>query len=178
MIRVGDKIRILEHCAEGAQVEVGDVLTVAYTCPEDGVFEADDWEFSLCLEGRTWEKVNQGNTITSKDYLAAWEKVRAGTRPGQEFTKHDLGKDQWSLVPWEVFAPTVKVLTQGAEKYSKHNWQLCEDTDRYKDALFRHLMAYMSGEKTDEESGQPHLNHVICNCLFLAWFDKQEEKDK
>ena len=38
---------------------------------------------------------------------------------------------------------------------------------RYRDALYRHWLAYLSGEIYDAESGLPHLWHLACNAAFL-----------
>ena len=62
----------------------------------------------------------------------------------------------------------------GAAKYSEGNWKGVEPV-RYKDAAMRHLVAYMNGEKNDEESGLPHLAHLACCVLFLLWQEKRSE---
>jgi len=95
-----------------------------------------------------------------------------------EFIKKDSGKLKWSLMPFEELKDVVRVLMHGAEKYSPDNWKKCDDTTRYKDALMRHVIAYVSGEKTDEEFGLSHLAHAVCNCLFLMWFDKNKKEEK
>lgn len=92
------------------------------------------------------------------------------------FTKNDSGKLQWSLLPFEQLKDVVKVLMLGAKKYSPDNWKRCDDVDHYKDTLMRHVISYVSGDETDEESGHSHLAHAICNCLFLMWFDDHQEK--
>ena len=84
--------------------------------------------------------------------------------------KADAGKPRWSLLPWLQVRHVVQVLTFGSLKYSDNNWQKVEPY-RYKDAIGRHWQAYMAGEKTDEESGYPHLAHLVCCALFLLWFD-------
>lgn len=94
-----------------------------------------------------------------------------------DFIKKDNGKLQWSLVPFEQLEQVVKVLMKGAEKYSRDNWKKCDDVNRYKDALERHVVAYIKGEKTDSEDNLSHLAHAICNCLFLMYFD-DEDKEK
>lgn len=94
----------------------------------------------------------------------------------KSFTKFDKGKLQWSLMPFRELEDTVKILQLGAKKYSIGNWQKCDNLDRYKDALMRHVIAYMKGEKNDKESGLSHLAHAVCNCLFLEWFDNEEKK--
>ena len=107
-----------------------------------------------------------------------WERNRESIKLGNEFVKHDTGKLQWSILPFEELEDVVRVLMHGAEKYTVDNWKKCEDTDRYKDALMRHVIAYTKGEKIDNEFGLSHLAHAVCNCLFLMWFDKHKEEDK
>lgn len=96
----------------------------------------------------------------------------------KKFTKSDNGKLKWSLLPFAEMKDVVKVLMKGAEKYSPGNWQNCDDLTRYKDALMRHVVSYVEGDKIDkiEEGGDglPHLAHAICNCLFLMWFDNRK----
>lgn len=91
------------------------------------------------------------------------------------FLKNDKGKLQWSLLPFQELSETVQVLMNGAEKYSRDNWKKCDNTDRYKDALVRHIVSYISGEKNDPEDNCSHLAHAICNCLFLQYFDNKGE---
>lgn len=99
-----------------------------------------------------------------------------------KFTKADSGKLQWSLLPFAEVEEVIKVLMKGASKYSPDNWKKCDDTKRYEDALMRHVVSYIKGDKIDEVSqggdGLPHLAHAICNCLFLMWFDNQNLKEK
>ena len=92
-----------------------------------------------------------------------------------DFVKKDYGKLQWSLLPFEELKDVVKVLMRGAEKYSPDNWKKCDNVTRYKDALMRHVIAYVSGEKIDSEFGLSHLAHAVCNCLFLMWFDNHKD---
>lgn len=108
-------------------------------------------------------------------------KGRSGTElASSKFTKADSGKLQWSLLPFAELEEVIKVLMKGASKYSPDNWKKCDATKRYEDALMRHVVAYIKGDKIDEVSqggdGLPHLAHAICNCLFLMWFDNQKEK--
>ncbi|MEU0158984.1 hypothetical protein ABZ154_09110 [Streptomyces sp. NPDC006261] len=65
MLKVGDKIRILEQDHNDADVDSGEILRVSAIAGEDGCFgalqehEADDefpWEFHLLEEGTGWEK--------------------------------------------------------------------------------------------------------------------------
>lgn len=92
------------------------------------------------------------------------------------FFKDDNGKLEWTLLPFEQLESSIKVLAFGKNKYGFDNWKKCNDTKRYEDALMRHVISYMKGDKVDKESGLPHLAHAICNCLFLMWFDNQAAK--
>ncbi|OLR66879.1 hypothetical protein BIV19_04335 [Intestinimonas butyriciproducens] len=41
------------------------------------------------------------------------------------------------------------------------------EPQRYRDALYRHWLYYLKGERYDQESGLPHLWHLACNAAFL-----------
>lgn len=94
----------------------------------------------------------------------------------KRFIKADSGKLRWSLLPFEELKDVVKVLMLGAKKYTPDNWKKCDDVTRYKDALMRHVISYVSGDKTDEESQLSHLAHAVCNCLFLMYFDNTKKE--
>ena len=97
-----------------------------------------------------------------------------GTRPASEGQKFDKGKPRWSLLPFRELKNVVEILTFGADKYAKNNWQKVDNaTERYSDAALRHLTSWLSGEKKDPESGKSHLAHVVCNILFLMWFENE-----
>lgn len=58
-----------------------------------------------------------------------------------------------------------EVGTFGAKKYSDNGWLHVENGyDRYRDALFRHLLAT---DFHDPESGLPHLAHAAWNMLAM-----------
>ena len=91
--------------------------------------------------------------------------------------KADNGKPKLSLVPPEIIRNIAVVREYGNNKYpkgGKDNWKKVEP-DRYKDALFRHLLAYIEDpEGVDEESGIPHLWHLACNVAFLCELEKEK----
>lgn len=93
----------------------------------------------------------------------------------EKFMKFDAGKLRYGLIPPEATEGLARVLTYGAKKYKPNNWQQCEDTDRYVDALYRHLEAWRKGEKRDQESGLLHLEHALTNISFLLWFERRED---
>jgi hypothetical protein len=93
--------------------------------------------------------------------------------------KYDGEKPRWDLLPLSTLEGAVKVLTFGAQKYADDNWKIVENAEkRYHSALMRHLVAYFNGETIDPESGLSHLDHVICNLVFLKWFEMQSKNPK
>lgn len=87
--------------------------------------------------------------------------------------KFDGDKPDWSLLDLNILEDTVKVLTFGAKKYDRDNWQQVKNGEqRYYAALIRHLNAHRSGEKLDPESGLPHLAHAMCCLTFLSYLDQ------
>ncbi len=91
-------------------------------------------------------------------------------RNAQGGGKSDGGKLKWTLLPWCALSEIVEVLMFGANKYGPSNWQLVEP-ERYKEALTRHWVAYLEGEKSDPDTGKSHLAHIGCNVLFLLWME-------
>jgi hypothetical protein len=96
--------------------------------------------------------------------------------PPPEGVKYDAEKCRWELVPWREMEEVAWVLTEGAVKYSDHNWQKVVPKERYVGAVMRHLTAWLSGEERDPESHRHHLAHAICCLLFLMWHDMEEGK--
>lgn len=94
-----------------------------------------------------------------------------------QLIKRDGGKPKLSLVPPEIIFDVARIREYGCKKYpegGKENWRLVEP-ERYRDAAFRHLLAYISDPTgTDEESGLPHLWHLACNVAFLCELEKGE----
>lgn len=122
----------------------------------------------LMLDGTEWTSP----TGSAQD---KWTRIKTS-----DFVKADSGKLQWSLLPFAEVEEVVRVLMKGAEKYTPDNWKKCDDTKRYEDALMRHVIAYIKGDKIDEVSqggdGLSHLAHAVCNCLFLMYFDNTKKE--
>ena len=86
--------------------------------------------------------------------------------------KFDGGKLEYGLLPPLALKEVVKVLTFGAQKYDRDNWQKVPDSKRrYFDALQRHTWAWKEGEQFDPESGIHHLAHAMCCLMFLYEHD-------
>jgi hypothetical protein len=92
--------------------------------------------------------------------------------------KKDAGKNRLDLVPPEWVLSIGKVLTFGISKgYGEESWRKVEKR-RYVASTLRHFYAFLSGEKTDPESGLHHLAHVLTNVGFLLSLDEECEKKK
>lgn len=85
-------------------------------------------------------------------------------------TRHNDGKLRWSLISWQAISCMVRVLMFGADKYGAQNWKKGLNIKEILDSLQRHVSALMDGELSDPESGMPHIGHVMCNCMFYAYF--------
>lgn len=99
--------------------------------------------------------------------------------------KFNHGKTQWALVDFESLEPMVEVLMHGAKKYSPDNWKNVNPRD-YVDSLLRHVTELSDSIKKrdggtkdspiiDKDSGLRLIGHIMCNALFLAWFEREEK---
>lgn len=83
--------------------------------------------------------------------------------------RYNEGKPKWSFVDFDALEPMVRVLEQGAKKYSPDNWKNGQSTTELMESLMRHYVAYMRGEDNDPESGLPHIGHILCNAMFVSY---------
>ena len=113
-----------------------------------------------------------------------WDCKRCGTVgevpiPVEEIeaqeAKADSGKYRPSLVPSQMIRDVAAVREYGVKKYGDpDNWKRVE-RQRYVDAMYRHMLAFVDDPTgLDEESGLPHLWHIECNAAFLAELYKCE----
>ena len=95
----------------------------------------------------------------------------------EEPAKADAGKHRPTLVPSSLIRAVTAIREYGCQKYhDPENWRKVEP-QRYKDAAYRHWLAYLDGEKNDVESGLPHLWHLACNIAFLIEFEWRQTHD-
>lgn len=89
--------------------------------------------------------------------------------------KADAGKVQPTLVPVGAIIAIARVRAYGVEKYGeREGWRRVEP-QRYRDALWRHLLAEQREPGArDPESGLPHLWHALCNLAFLVEMEGAE----
>ena len=89
--------------------------------------------------------------------------------------KADSGKPRLTLVPRKILFDIARVREYGTKKYGDpENWRQVE-IQRYRDASFRHFLAYLDDPQgVDGESGLPHLAHLACNVAFLCEMEGAE----
>jgi len=98
---------------------------------------------------------------------SAWE-ASIVEKKNDQMIKSDAGKVRPTLVPLELIRAVAEVREFGCRKYhDPNNWRNVEP-QRYRDAAYRHWLAYLEDNNSvDEESGLPHLWHLACNIAFL-----------
>lgn len=81
------------------------------------------------------------------------------------------GKIKFSLIPLHLLAGTARVLMAGVTKYAAWNWAKGMAWSECFDCTIRHLFKWWyCGEDYDEETGEHHLDHVMCNVLFMRHY--------
>lgn len=91
--------------------------------------------------------------------------------------KSDKGKYKPTLCHKSLIEAVATVREYGARKYGDNEcWKRVEE-QRYKDALYRHWLAYLENpDGIDSDSGLLTLWHVACNVDFLVEMQKERMK--
>lgn len=163
-IKIGNKVKL----ANGNIWEIISFDSGEKTYPVKLDNDAD-----YTVEGKYLNK-NEAHSLDIVDwnYKDTLTKVEKELEKETGFTKHDNGKPLVSLIEPSFIIGLAEVMTQGADKYGKDNWKLCEEPERYLNALLRHTLAYWGGEKVDNESGKSHLYHIAFNAMALDYLNK------
>lgn len=119
---------------------------------------------SACNKCKNKGTFNCVECITVDDHAPSrWEPIEMSNQNA----KADKGKPRPTLVPVSLIEAVTAIREYGCAKYhDPENWRKVEP-ERYRDAAYRHWLAYLKGETVDEESGLPHLWHLACNIAFL-----------
>lgn len=101
---------------------------------------------------------------------------KSDTKTDDQQAKADAGKPRLTLVPPRIIWDIAVIREFGCKKYQDpENWRKVS-AQRYRDAMFLHMMAYLaSPHGKDPESGLPHLWHLACNVAFLC--ELEDSKD-
>lgn len=86
-------------------------------------------------------------------------------------TKDIKGKVRLSLLPYSALAKAVKVREFGINKYGDVDGYKKVEEKEWVEAIARHALKYLEGERVDEESGLEHIAHIACGAI-LALVDK------
>lgn len=118
-------------------------------------------------------------SMTNDEVEAACELIYDNQPLPSQEAKADIGKPRLSLVPSQIIRDIARVREYGNDKYGDpENWKTVEP-ERYRDAAYRHLLAYIdSPAGIDEESGLPHLWHLACNIAFLCEMEKGAKHER
>ena len=89
------------------------------------------------------------------------------------------GKVEFHLLPLQVLAGAARILSGGKLKYKEWNWTKGSDYSTAFDCMMRHMTKWWyMGEDCDDETGEHHLSHIICNAMFLLhWIQTYKEGD-
>ena len=123
-----------------------------------------------------------GKIVTEEDFCDPYNWNRpikeAREEKKRREAKADAGKARLSLVPPAIIYAVARIREYGVEKYhDPENWKKVE-AERYRDAMYRHMLAYIDDPHgVDEESGLPHLWHLACNAAFLCGMDGIDPKE-
>jgi len=94
-----------------------------------------------------------------------------GVVSAPEGRKNDAEKNRLELISPDAEWGLGLVLTHGAEKYDEWNWAKGIKYSRILGAIKRHLNAWAGGEELDDDSGLPHVDHALCELMFLSHFE-------
>lgn len=177
--------------------EVDDVLCTVKErrTPAEFVGFVDNGAEIICLDDGPSDCISKGShVIVHRENILFMSKeqeyVYFGTKPIAKETnepaltmtihmddqtiKADAGKPKLTLVPQQIIFDIAKVREYGVAKYGASESWKDVDIQRYRDALFRHFIAYLKEPQgVDEESGLPHIAHMACNMAFLCEMEKQ-----
>lgn len=89
--------------------------------------------------------------------------------------RYNQGKRKWSLVHFQSLEPMIEVLEFGATKYAPKNWMKGLNREEVLESTQRHLAKLLDGEENDEETSINHAAHIMCNCMFYLYLNKNSK---
>lgn len=84
--------------------------------------------------------------------------------------RYNDNKPDFSMIPLWTLEGEARVWQYGARKYAQWNWAKGMPWSVPFACVMRHLAAFQRGEELDPESGEHHLDHVMCNVRMLRYY--------
>jgi hypothetical protein len=79
------------------------------------------------------------------------------------------GKPRYDLIPTEGLRRLAKLYTRGAVKYGDNNWQKGQPLSRAYASLFRHLIQWREGDRTED-----HMAAVAWNAMAIMFYEENK----
>lgn len=91
-------------------------------------------------------------------------------------SKDGVTKPLMSELNYNLLLDVGMVLEQGRKKYGLSNWKSAKQDElyHYESALIRHAAKRYTEGRIDNDSGLPHLAHLVCNAMFLDYFERKK----
>ena len=89
--------------------------------------------------------------------------------PEDKGKHYSIGKPELHQLPRWVLWQVAKVCMYGAIKYDRWNWRQGMSWSELFDSAQRHQDDWWEGANWDIESELHHLDHAICDLMFLRW---------
>ena len=90
----------------------------------------------------------------------------------EQALRYNAEKLAYEELPLDLLDGVTRVLQMGAKKYVSNNWRKGSDISQLRGCFLRHYIAWVEGEDLDPESGESHLDHAICNLIFMKNVEK------
>ena len=131
-----------------------------------------------CYSGNKFLRAENSDISEDQKAKVDYSRPENSNIPEDQKAKADYGKEKLTLVPRRIIHDICAVRMYGNKKYGDpDNWKQVEP-ERYRDAAFRHFLAYLDDPYgVDEESGMPHRWHLCCNLAFLCELEDSDERE-
>lgn len=104
--------------------------------------------------------------------------INSETQAQTTGVKHDQGKPDLSLLPYEFLEEVARAMMYGEKKYGRFNYQGGMEWHRPAAACLRHVTKWLAGEDLDSESGVSHLGHAgACILMLIVYVKRNLGKD-
>ncbi len=90
--------------------------------------------------------------------------------------RYNKGKSRVDLISTTAIIALGHALDFGARKYGEHNYKKGQEWSKPLASLLRHTFKFMDGEDIDEESGLPHCDLALSNCMMLCDYFRNHKK--